>query len=106
MKKNADVPSLALEVRQSRIGYAFFSGPKHLLNWGASTVPARCTDRAKWMRRRMVALLRYCSATSIVTKEMRPARLPSNSPGVPILQTILSVIKDRAIPVHLLRRDD
>jgi hypothetical protein len=106
MKRHPETTILAIEVRQSRIGYAFFSGPKRLLNWGASTVPARCPDRADWMRRRTVALLRLCSATSIVAKEMRPLKLPNNSTGETILQTILSVIKDHAIPVHLLRRDD
>jgi hypothetical protein len=37
---------------------------------------------------------------------MRPVKLARNASGETILQTILSVIKDRAIPVHLLRRDE
>lgn len=97
---------LALDVRHSRIGYALFSGSKHLLDWGASTVPPRCNNRTHWIRQRITPLLRYGLPASIVTKQRRVAKLPRNANGEPILEAIRSAAEEYGIPVHVLGRDE
>ena len=97
---------LALEVRQSRIGYALFSGPKRLIDWGASAAPPGCTNRAKWTQQKMAALLRRYAPTSIVAKQRRKAKLPKNAKRAPILEAIKSVAKTQGVAIEFLTRDE
>jgi hypothetical protein len=97
---------LALDVRHSRIGYALFWGPKRLLDWGASTIPPQCSNRAEWMRQKMAPLLRHGSPAIVVTKQRRLAKLPGNANGEPILGAIRSLAEEHGIPMHVLGRDE
>jgi hypothetical protein len=106
MKCYDETHILALDVRHSRIGYALFSGPKLLLDWGASTIPPRCSNRAHWIRQKMASLLRHGSPSSIVMKERRRAKLSGNTNGAPILKAIRSATKEHGIPLHVLGRDE
>ena len=106
MKLSEEAQILALDVRHSRIGYALFSGPKRLLDWGANTVPSQCSNRAEWIRRRMAQLLRHGSPACIVTKPHRLAKLPRNTNGTSILETIRSVATEQGIPIYVLGRDE
>ena len=102
MKYSSETHILALDVRHSRIGYALFSGPKRLLDWGASTVPSRCSNRARWIRQKMASLLRHGSPVFVITKQRRIAKLPGNANGAPIFDAIRSVAGEHGIPMHLL----
>ena len=106
MKHYEETHILALDVRHSRIGYALFSGPKRLLDWGASTVPSQCSNRAQWIERRMEQLLRYGTPASLVTKQRRQAKLPGNTNGEPILETIRSIAKEHGVAMQVLGRDE
>lgn len=106
MKHYDETHILALDIRHSRIGYALFSGPKRLLDWGASAVPVQCSNRKKWAQQKMIALLRHCSPEFIVAKHQRGARLSKNAKGKPILKEILSVAKERGVPIHFLGCDE
>ena len=97
---------LALDVRHSRIGYALFSGPSQLLDWGASTVPPQCNNRAHWIRQRLMPILRHGSPVYIVTKQRRLAKLPRNAAGEPIFEAIRSAAVERGISMHLIGRDE
>ena len=106
MTHSAETHVLALDVRHSRMGYALFSGPKQLLDWGANTVPSQCSNRAEWIRQRMVQLLRHGSPACIVTRPQRLMKLPPNTNGMSILKTIQSVSAEQGIPMHVLGRDE
>src|SRR5580693_4404582 len=104
MKASEETHILALDVRHSRIGYALFWGPKHLLDWGASAVPPRCNNRAEWIRRTVTPLLRHGSPALVVTKQRRRAKLPGNANDEPILGAIGLAAEEHGIPVHVLGR--
>ena len=106
MKHYEETHILALDVRHSRIGYAFFSGPKRLLDWGASAVPPQCSNRAHWIRQKMASLLRHGSPSCIVMKQHRRAKLSVNTNGVPILKAIRLAAKEHGIPMYVLGRDE
>jgi hypothetical protein len=104
MRCSEEAHILALDVRNSRIGYALFAGPKQLLDWGTNTVPSQCKNRTQWIKRRMEQLLRHGSPVSIVMKQPRRAKLSGNASGVPILKAIRSVVEEHGIPMHVLER--
>ncbi len=106
MKRYNEMNILALDVRHSRIGYAFFSGPEWLLDWGASTVPSRCNDRATWVREKMAALLLHGSPVSIVMRRRRLAKLPENANGAPIFKAIRLLAEENDTPIYILGRDE
>lgn len=106
MKRHNETHVLALDVRHSRIGYALFSGPKRLLDRGASTVPPQCNDRAGWIRQRMTSLLQQGSPSFIVMKQRRRARPTGNAAGVPILNAIRLAAKEHGIPMYVLGREE
>src|SRR5580658_2309054 len=106
MNRSEETHVLALDVRHSRIGYALFSGPKRLLDWGTNTVPAQCKNRTNWVRRRMASLLRYGAPASIVIKQRRRAKLPKKISGPPILKAVRSAAKEEGIHIYVLRRDE
>ena len=106
MNRTEETHILALDVRHSRIGYALFSGPKRLLDWGANTVPSQCNNRAEWIRRRMAELLRYSSPACVVTRPRRFMNLPRNASGEPIIEAIQSVAEEYGIPMHVLGRGE
>jgi hypothetical protein len=106
MKRTEETHILAVDVRHSRIGYALFWGPKRLLDWGASTVPAQCSNRGEWIRRTITPLLRHGSPALVVTKQRRRARLPGNANGAPILEAIRSAAEEYGIPMYVLGRDE
>jgi hypothetical protein len=96
---------LALEVRHSRIGYALFAGARRLLDWGASSIPSRCSNRTEWIRSRMAEFLRHGLPVRIVMKPHRTMNLPPNANGEPILEAIRSAAEEYGIPVDVLGRD-
>lgn len=106
MTRTEETHILALDVRHSRIGYALFWGPKRLLDWGASTVPAQYSNRAEWIRRTIAPLLRHGSPALVVTKQRRLAKLPGNANGEPILEAIRLTAKEYGIPLQILGRDE
>jgi len=106
MKRYNETHVLALDVRHSRFGYALFSGPKRLLDRGASTVPSQCSDRAGWIRQRMALLLQHGAPSSIVMKQLRRARLSGNTDGVPILNAIRLAAKEHGIPMYVIGREE
>ncbi len=106
MKHYEETHIVALDVRHSRIGYALFSGPKRLLDWRASTVPSRCSNRAQWIREKMALLLQHGSPAYIVTRPHRLAKLPPNANGMSILKTIQSVAAEQGIPMYVIGRDE
>ena len=106
MTHSAETHILALDVRHSRLGYALFSGPKQLLDWGANTVPSRCSNRTQWIRKRTALLLRHGSPACIVTRPQRLMKLPPNANGMSILKTIQSVSAEQGIPMHVLGRNE
>lgn len=106
MKCFQETHILALDVRNSRIGYALFAGPKRLLDWGISTIPSRCSNRAEWMRQRITELLRHDVPECIVTRPHRRAKLPPNAHSRSILNTIQSVAAGQGIPIHVIGRDE
>jgi len=97
---------LALDVRHSRMGYALFVGSRRLLNWGVSTVPPRCCNRAEWIRPRIAELLRHGSPVCVVTRPRRLAKLPRNANGESILEAIRSVAEEHGVPMHVLGCDE
>src|SRR5580658_5881492 len=106
MKPSEETHILALDVRHSRIGYALFSGPRQLLDWGASAVPPHCSNRTHWIRQRLMPILRHGSPACIVTKQRRLAKLPRNAGGKAILDAIGSAAVERGIPMHVIGRDE
>jgi len=97
---------LALDVRHSRFAYGLFEGPKRLLDWGISGVPAHCNDRVAWTARRMTALLKDFSPEVIVVKRPIRGSKTINPTQVPILDSILQVTQALAVPVHFLEIED
>jgi hypothetical protein len=106
MKPSEETHILALDVRHSRIGYALFSGPRQLLDWGASSVPPYCNNRTHWIRQKLMPILRHGSPACIVTKQRRLAKLPRNATGEPILEAIRSAAIEHGISVHVIGRDE
>jgi hypothetical protein len=106
MNRSEESHVLALEVRHSRIGYALFSGPRRLLDWGINTVPSQCSNRSRWIRQRIALFLRYGSPACIVMKPHRRAKLPGNVSGPPILKAVQSVAEEQGIPLYVLGRDE
>ena len=106
MKHYEETHILALDVRHSRIGYALFSGPKRLLDWGASTVPSGCKNRTRWIQRKMERLLRQGAPVRVVAREQRRKRLPRNATAKPILKAIQSVAETEGVPMHSIWRDE
>jgi len=106
MKQYDETHILALDVRHSRIGYALFSGPKRLLDWGAGTVPPRCNNRTRWIQRRLERLLRQTAPVLVVAREQRRKRLPRNATGKPILKAIQSLTEAEGVPMHSIGRDE
>jgi len=106
MMHTQEIAILALEIRQSRIGYALFLGPKRLIDWGATAVPPECIDSENWAQQRTAALLRQYIPECIVAKRQRSAKLPQGATGVPILKGIQSVAQTQGIPIQFLARDE
>ena len=106
MTHSAETHILALDVRHSRLGYALFSGPKRLLDWGVNTVPSQCSNRAQWIRGKMASLLRHGSPVCIVMKQHRLAKLPRNTNGTSILKAVQSVAEEHGIPMYVVGRDE
>jgi hypothetical protein len=106
MKPYEGTRMMALDVRHSRIGYAVFSGPKLLLDWGIIAVPAQGDRRTEQIVQRMIGLLRQCSPASIVVKQPRKLKLNGKSTGEPILATVLSVASEHSALVRFLGGDE
>lgn len=95
---------LAIEARRSRFGYALFEGPKRLLDWGGSAVPAELAGKAaaEAARKRITLALRRCHPVAAVIRRPRKMR---NERGVtlgPIWRTIVSEATALSIPVYCI----
>ena len=99
---------LAIEARRSRLGYALFEGPKRLLDWGASSVPADLTGSAaaEAARKRITSILRRCHPVAIVVKRPRSVKTGRGATPGPIMSTIAREAAALPIPVCFLGRTE
>lgn len=93
---------LAIEARRSRFGYALFEGPKRLLDWGGSAVPAELTGKAatEAARKRITSALRRCHPVVAVVRRPRKMRNEKGVAPGPIWRTIVTEATALSIPVY------
>ena len=90
---------IAIDIRASRLGYAVFEGPEHLIDWGTSAFQFGCSSGTSTVHQRIVTVLRVFVPSAIVVKK----GLRENSVRAgQVLRLIRREAAARSIPVVLV----
>jgi hypothetical protein len=106
MKTYQEIHILALDARRSRLGYAVFSGPKLLLDWGTFPAPPQGDRRNDSVTQRLATLIRQCSPAVVVVKV--PRRLKANGRVMRgrSLATVHLIAREHRVPVRSVDREE
>ena len=96
---------LAIDLRPRRFGYALFEGPRMLLDWGICEYLLSGNERAEIAGRRLAALLKICSPSTVVLKTERWESAIASPSGRALIEAITRETSARSIPICLIRQN-